>query len=678
MEISSLQPIYNENEKGTQWKLISDCEKEKCKKKSHKECINCIANLLIKTGEKRIGEIFLSDLPISNQEIEIIYSLISIWKKIKESVKNLFDKCEMHPSCSDHNLLIHKLCEFELSEFVDILESLLSEKIRQIPSSLCRICEKDFLKVRKISIKNWNKSKLKEIFNSKYGTNDFKSDLFYSMMNFIRILKSNDLELDHDKNYQLIHRYIYFEDVYIAHIFQNQESYLKYYRIQLFNHEFFADQLRYIGIFIGSKIHGLIPNNLFSLGDKIEQLSFLYRKFVEIYFPKFSDQIKTQISLLITIEYLHLQTIFPLLVDPFIEEIFLDSKNDFIYINHQKYGRCQTFYHLNFEEIEALKTHLRIESSLRLDENQNSLIHVISNQYFNCRFSIDIAPTHWKNIGIDIRKMNKNIFTLFDLLKLETLNIEMAAFLVFCILLRVNITIVGEVDSGKTTLMNALDLFVPQEYRKIYIEETIETLEIPVKYGHQLKYRSSKTNIANKKENEINRLLHRSGEVIFLGEILDSSETKAMFHCLSAGLTGFQTTHAASVESLIRRWLIHFGISKDCLNDLGLIVYMKKINNMRKILSISEILWNQTLDKIEIHRFWNYYPEKKQWIKEFLIDESKLFQIINTFIYFPIRKFEMLQILLTNFFQKALEINQIKIYNPIGTLKEDFHKILRG
>ena len=68
------------------------------------------------------------------------------------------------------------------------------------------------------------------------------------------------------------------------------------------------------------------------------------------------------------------------MIDDFIEEIFLDSPNDFIYINHQKYGRCRTFIKFSSEEIERIKTFLRLYSGLRLDFLNPSIKHVIKNK----------------------------------------------------------------------------------------------------------------------------------------------------------------------------------------------------------------------------------------------------------------------------------------------------------
>ena len=145
----------------------------------------------------------------------------------------------------------------------------------------------------------------------------------------------------------------------------------------------------------------------------------------------------------LTTSYVKIEDLFPLLVDNFIEEIFLDSVGERLYLNHQKYGRCRTPILLNLEAINALKTHIRMESRERLDRDHNSIVYVIKNRFFHCRFSIDIAPIHAENLCLDIRKINKKIFTIIDLIINKTINLDIAAFLYYCLRRRINTTVIG-------------------------------------------------------------------------------------------------------------------------------------------------------------------------------------------------------------------------------------------
>ena len=47
----------------------------------------------------------------------------------------------------------------------------------------------------------------------------------------------------------------------------------------------------------------------------------------------------------------------------------------------------------------------------RLDLEHPNVMHVFQSKYFYARFSVDIYPSHWKNIAIDIRNLKKKTLT---------------------------------------------------------------------------------------------------------------------------------------------------------------------------------------------------------------------------------------------------------------------------
>jgi Flp pilus assembly CpaF family ATPase len=254
-----------------------------------------------------------------------------------------------------------------------------------------------------------------------------------------------------------------------------------------------------------------------------------------------------------------------------------------------------------------------------LDFSNPSVKTVLKNKYFYCRFAIDVEPIQVYKFALDIRKLNKNVLTIQDLIKNETLDSKLAAFIYFLILKRINITVTGETDTGKTTLINALDLITPKEFRKIYIENVMESLNQVEFQKHQLKYQvdplQDDFTTYPSKNNQIKNLLHRSPDLIYLGEILTKEEAEAMFHCLSAGLKGFQTIHANNVNSLFNRFLFHFKIDISCLKDLGIIIFMKKIKNRRYVASISEINPKEN-DIYKINKqFFKFNSKVRKWMK---------------------------------------------------------------
>ncbi|MHA1294710.1 MAG: ATPase, T2SS/T4P/T4SS family, partial [Promethearchaeota archaeon] len=409
----------------------------------------------------------------------------------------------------------------------------------------------------------------------------------------------------------------------------------------------------------------------------IEGLIKVYSKEIEHYLNlKFnlSKKENKRLSFIITLKKLNLIKLFPFLIDDYVEEIFLDSPKDKVYLNHQKYGRCKTSISFNNKEIERLKTLIRLYSGQRLDFSNPSIKHVIKNKYFYCRFAIDVEPINLNEFSLDIRKLNKNILTIQDLLKNKTIYPLMAAFLYFNILRRVNITVTGETDSGKTTFINALDLLVPKEFRKIYIENVIESLNELEYDKHQLKFKVNSLeeleNIKYSKSNQIKKLLHRTPDIIYLGEILTKEEAEAMFHCLAAGLRGFQTIHANNIESLLNRFLYHFKINESCLTDLDLIVLMKKNNNKRRVFSISEICIEKSQNGYN-QIIFQYNPESKRWDINTSLYKTKTIENLKKFEKLSKEKFFAYINIYNDIFEYISKINNLD--NII--LVDFFHKV---
>jgi type IV secretory pathway ATPase VirB11/archaellum biosynthesis ATPase len=367
-------------------------------------------------------------------------------------------------------------------------------------------------------------------------------------------------------------------------------------------------------------------NRTFSL--LLSKLISIFHKNIESRLNIRESNVQDVICLLLCFSLLGFEKLFPLLLDDYIEEIFLDGPWDFIYIHHARFKKCITKIYLTEEEMQSISSRMRLETNKNLNEMYPSLKCVIKNPFFYARFCVDTKPLNPLGFSLDIRRLNKKIYDIIDLVKENTFNAEIAAFLIFCMHLRFNITIIGRTDAGKTTLLNAIDMIIPAHFRKIYVEDVIETIDQDREKYHQLKYLVESASL---KADLIKDVLQRSPDVLILGEILTKEEGMALFHCLSSGLKGLQTVHANDVISFLNRLVFHFNIEKSCLMDADFIILMKKMENgQRKIVEIAEPVFLDHASNIAIKSLCQYIPEEETWSRVDARGSKKLESLAKT------------------------------------------------
>jgi pilus assembly protein CpaF len=280
-----------------------------------------------------------------------------------------------------------------------------------------------------------------------------------------------------------------------------------------------------------------------------------------------------------------------------VSEFFVDAPGTPVYLDHARHGRCETPVTLTEREREAITTHMDTFKGYTIDFSNPSLKNEFDIFGNRLRVSLDLTPLAVNSFSLDVRKLTSTVLTLADLIRMDVLSGEAACFMLAALELGMNVTIVGETGTGKTTLLNALDEAMNPQLRRIYIEDAVETKDLLGRGYHQLKLKVDPLERGGEgsrtKSAEIIKILHRSPDLVVLGEIQSEEHSRAFFHALSAGIRGLQTFHASSTEQAVRRWIEMHGISKTSVLDLDIIVQMarpERLGSKRLVQSVAMLV----------------------------------------------------------------------------------------
>lgn len=170
------------------------------------------------------------------------------------------------------------------------------------------------------------------------------------------------------------------------------------------------------------------------------------------------------------------------------------------------------------------------------------------------RVNAVIPPLALNGPTVTIRKFAKDALTCTDLLEFGTLSREMASFLEAAVKGRLNTIVSGGTGSGKTTTLNVLSGFIPDDERIVTIEDAAE---LQLRQEHVVSLETRPPNVEGKGAVTIRDLVRNSlrmrPERIVVGEVR-GGEALDMLQAMNTGHDGSLTTgHANSPRDMLSR-----------------------------------------------------------------------------------------------------------------------------
>lgn len=195
--------------------------------------------------------------------------------------------------------------------------------------------------------------------------------------------------------------------------------------------------------------------------------------------------------------------------------------------------------------------------------------------------------------GITVRKFPRKPYSLARLVRLGTLTSEAAAFLWLAAELKSNLIIAGLTGSGKTSLLNAVLLQLPRNFKIVTIEEHPE-INLRDHPGWMPLYARVPTG-PGAKETEIpltqlvKAALRHRPTVLAVGEAR-AEEVQDMITAAAIGHGTATTIHTDSLEHMIGRLTSHpMNLRRDQIALIDYVVFiMRRPDGRRQIIEIYE------------------------------------------------------------------------------------------
>ncbi len=334
-------------------------------------------------------------------------------------------------------------------------------------------------------------------------------------------------------------------------------------------------------------------------GEAKDYLRKRFEEAVKVMAP-LPQQKQQQLLYYIERDFIGLERIEPLMQDTNIEDVSCDGVGIPIYIYHRD------------PTIGSIRTNIVFENKEYLDSFVNKLtqrcgktISVASplvdaslpdGSRLQATLGTDIAR---RGSNFTLRKFTEEPLTPVHMLKFGTMDAKILAYLWLMAEHGKSTLIAGGTASGKTSLLNALSLFIRPELKIVSIEDTPE-LRLPHPHWVPQVARQPIAEVEGRKLGEVDMFdllresLRQRPDYIIVGEVR-GKEAYVLFQQIATGHAGYATIHADTMEKLVDRLTTPpISLPASLIENLDSIVFIVRVKRgdvyVRRVYSVQEVV----------------------------------------------------------------------------------------
>jgi pilus assembly protein CpaF len=296
-------------------------------------------------------------------------------------------------------------------------------------------------------------------------------------------------------------------------------------------------------------------------------------------------------------ELLGLGPLEPLLWDDSISDILVNGPNQ-VYV--ERAGKLyQTDVRFNDDQhLMLIIDRIVSQVGRRVDESSPMVDARLRD---GSRINAIIPPLALDGPSLSIRRFGKKRFHIDDLVEKGTLNQDAVEFLRAIVNARLNLLVCGGTGSGKTTMLNCLSAFVPNDERIVTIEDSAELM---LQQPHVVRLETRPPNVEGKGEvtqrELLKNCLRMRPDRIIVGEVR-GAEVLDMLQAMSTGHDGsICTIHSNTSRDALQRlemMMLLAGASipqkamrQQIASSINMVIHVSRLSDgTRKVMKISEV-----------------------------------------------------------------------------------------
>ena len=303
----------------------------------------------------------------------------------------------------------------------------------------------------------------------------------------------------------------------------------------------------------------------------------------------------------------------PIMKDKRAEDISADGPEIPLYVYHRKYGSIETSIKFDEAELDAL-IYKFAQRAGRHISMAKPLLDASLPSKDRLQLSIGSEVTT-RGSTFTIRKFKEIPITPIELINYGTFSVEMIAYLWMAVENGFNILISGGTATGKTSVLNAISMFIPSECKIVSIEDTREINLLHQNWIPGLTREAEEGGSSIEMFDLLRAALRQRPEYILVGEVR-GREAYTLFQAMATGHIIISTVHADSADAVVKRLTkAPIDIPLMLLESLDIIPIQRsvKVENkrVRRCVQIIEVTGvdfeNETLKTNEL---FSWQPDK--------------------------------------------------------------------